>query len=301
MDAVTNFHFRKRSVLGKRVEMPAQRRDGDEIYVAISIASVLRRGQTVFFASLRDVTARRLQEAQVRQLNATLEQRVAERTQALEAFTRSVSHDLRAPLRAINGYAALLARDLGDTLSPEARRDMDAIAQTTQQMSTIIDNLLKLASVTQYEIKPEALSLAECVQRVLAEIESPSDVTFHVTRADLGRVYADPGLLGLALRNLISNAIKFSSKRARPEVWIGATELNGERVFYIRDNGAGFDLKYADRLFGAFQRLHSELEFEGTGLGLTIVKAAIEKNCGRVWAESEIGSGATFYFTLPTC
>jgi PAS domain S-box-containing protein len=315
IDAVTNFHFRQHSVLGKRVEMPATRRDGSEIYVAISIASVLQRGETVFFASLRDVTARRLQEEHVRQLNATLEQRVAERTQELEsahrrlesayrdleAFARSVSHDLRAPLRALNGYSALLARDLGNRLTPEVQRDMDAIAQTSQRMGAIVDNLLKLASVTQREIKPEQLSLGELVQQILAEIESPTDVTIHVAHEELGCVCADPGLLGLALRNLISNAIKFSRKRAQPEIWIGATERDGERVCYIRDNGAGFDPKYAQRLFGAFQRLHSEREFEGTGLGLTIVKSAIEKNRGRVWGESSVGSGATFYFVLPAC
>lgn len=290
--------------------MPARRRDGDEIYVAISIASVARGDETVFFASLRDVTARRLQDEQVRQLNATLEQRVAARTRTLEnahrqlesayrdleAFTRSVSHDLRAPLRAINGYAALLARDLGNTLTPAVQRDMDAIAQTAQRMDAIIDNLLKLASVTQREIKAQELSFGDLVKQVVAEIDPANEVKIHVSHEDLGRVCADPGLLSLALRSLISNAIKFSRKRAQREVWIGAIEQNGERVFYVRDNGAGFDPKYASRLFGAFQRLHSEREFEGTGLGLTIVKSAIDKNGGRVWAESAVGCGATFLF-----
>lgn len=313
VEAVSNFHFRERSVLGKRVEMPAVRRDGDEICVAISIASVIRRGETVFFASLRDVTARRLQEAQVRQLNATLEQRVAERTQALEcahrqleaayrdleAFTRSVSHDLRAPLRAINGYAALLSRDLGSELTPQAQRDVDAIAQTTQRMSTIIDDLLKLASVTQRELRPEELPLGDLVQQVVTELDPAAEMNMHIAHEQLGHVRADPGLLSLALRNLISNAIKFSRKREQPEIWVGASEDSGERICFVRDNGAGFDPKYADRLFSAFQRLHSEREFEGTGLGLTIVKSAIEKNGGRVWAESTPGCGATFYFVLP--
>jgi PAS domain S-box-containing protein len=312
--AVANFHTRRHTVLGKRVEMPALRRDGSEIFVAISIASTMRRGKTVFFASLRDITARRLQEDQVKQLNATLEQRVCERTQELEtanrlleaayrdleAFNRSVSHDLRAPLRAIKGYTALLAEDLGQSITPKVQRDMDAIADTTRRMDAIIDSLLKLASVTQRELQTQELELGDLMRQVVAEVNPQPPAQVHIT-LQASCVRADAGLLTLALRNLISNALKFSQTRQSPEVWVGATEINGDWTYFVRDNGVGFDPKYASRLFGAFQRLHSEREFEGTGLGLTIVKSVIEKHGGRVWAESQLGAGATFYFVLPAC
>jgi PAS domain S-box-containing protein len=315
MNAIRNFHVRKHTVLGKRVEMPALRRDGTEIIVAISIASTVRRGKTVFFASLRDITARRQQEEQVKQLNATLEHRVGERTQELEtanrrlevayrdleAFTRSVSHDLRAPLRAIKGYAAMLAEDLGKSVTPQVQHDMDSIAATTRRMDAIIDNLLKLASVSQRELQTQQLELGDLMRQVVAEVNPQPPAEVHIALAS-ECVRADAGLLALALRNLISNAVKFSQTRSTPEIWVGATDVEGgDRAYFVRDNGVGFDPKYAPRLFGAFQRLHSEREFEGTGLGLTIVKSVIEKHGGRVWAESQLGVGATFYFILPEC
>lgn len=314
IDAVKNFHVRKHTVLGKRVEMPALRRDGTEIIVAISIASTMRRGQTVFFASLRDITARRHQEEQVKLLNATLEQRVSARTQELEtanrrleaayrdleAFTRSVSHDLRAPLRAIKGYSSLLGEELEKSSTPSIQRHMDAIMDTTRRMDAIIDNLLKLASVSQRELQTQPLELADLMRQVVDEVSPQPPAEVHIA-LESECVRADAGLLTLALRNLISNAVKFSQTRSNPEIWVGATEVEGDRAYFVRDNGVGFDPRYAPRLFGAFQRLHSEREFEGTGLGLTIVKSVIEKHGGRVWAESRPGAGATFYFVLPEC
>ncbi|MFC4312862.1 CHASE domain-containing protein [Steroidobacter flavus] len=316
INAIRNFHIRKHTVLGKRVEMPAVRRDGTGIIVAISIASTLRRGQTVFFASLRDITARRQQEEQVKLLTATLEHRVGERTQELEtanrrleaayrdleAFTRSVSHDLRAPLRAIKGYSSMLAEDLGKSITPQVQRDLDAIAATTGRMDAIIDNLLKLASVSQRELQTQELELGDLMRQVVSEVNPQPPAEVHIALRPSECVRADAGLLTLALRNLIANAVKFSQTRATPEIWVGATDVEGgDRAYFVRDNGVGFDPKYAPRLFGAFQRLHSEREFEGTGLGLTIVKSVIEKHGGRVWAESQPGAGATFYFILPEC
>jgi PAS domain S-box-containing protein len=316
IDAIRSFHSRKHTVLGKRIEMPALRRDGTEIFVDISIASTLRRGKTVFFASLRDITARRQQEEQVKLLTATLEHRVGERTQELEtanrrleaayrdleAFTRSVSHDLRAPLRAIKGYSSMLVEDLGRSVTPQVQRDMDAISATTRRMDAIIDNLLKLASVSQRELQTQELALGDLMRQVLSEVNPQPPAEVHIALKSSECVRADAGLLTLALRNLLANAVKFSQTRATPEIWVGATDVEGgDRAYFVRDNGVGFDPKYAPRLFGAFQRLHSEREFEGTGLGLTIVKSVIEKHGGRVWAESQPGAGATFYFILPEC
>ncbi|MBL8268026.1 CHASE domain-containing protein [Steroidobacter sp.] len=314
MKAVTTFHTRQHTVLGKLIEIPALRRDGTEIIIAISIASALRRGKTVFFASCRDITARAQQQDEVRRLNTTLEHRVSERTQELEtanrrleaayrdleAFTRSVSHDLRAPLRAIKGHAALLAENVSSLGSPQIQRDIESIVSTTKRMDAIIDNLLKLASVTQRELQTQELELGDLMRQVVAEVNPQPPVRVHVSLQS-ACVRADAGLLTLALRNLISNAVKFSHTRPSPEIWVGTSDNDSGPVYFVRDNGVGFDPRYAPRLFGAFQRLHSEREFEGTGLGLTIVKSVIEKHGGRVWAESQPGAGATFYFVLPTC
>lgn len=315
LDAIKNFRTREHTLLNRRVDVPAVRRDGQELIIALSVASVERRGETVFFASVRDITARVKQQKQLRKLNATLEQRVSERTRELEqahrqlqvayrdleAFSRSVSHDLRAPLRAIQGYAGFLTQSVGSSLPPAVMRDLDAIGRTSRHMSVILDNLLRLASVSQSELKLEEFLLGDVVRQVLDELGPRPEIRVHVDFQELGCVCADPGLLALALRNLISNAMKFSATQAQPEIHIGSQEVAGERAYFVRDNGVGFNPQYADRLFGAFQRLHSGSEFEGTGLGLTIVKSVIEKNRGRVWAESRPGEGATFYFALPAC
>ena len=314
-EAIRNFHSRQHTLLGRRVDVPAVRRDGQELIVALSVTSVERRGETVFFASVRDITARRKQQEQLRQLNATLEQRVGERTRELEqahrqlqnayrdleAFSRSVSHDLRAPLRAIHGYAGFVMQTGGSSLAPEIVRDVDAISRTARHMNLILDNLLKLASVSQSELRPEEFSLGELVRQVVEELGPRPQFQVRIEYEQLGCVRADPGLLALALRNLIGNAMKFSAKQPQPEIRIGAQESAGERAYFVSDNGVGFDPKYAHRLFRAFQRLHSGRDFEGTGLGLTIVKSVIEKNRGRVWVESTPGAGATFYFALPPC
>jgi signal transduction histidine kinase len=168
-------------------------------------------------------------------------------------------------------------------------------------MNVILDNLLKLASVSQSELNPQEFSLGDLIQQVVDELGPRPGMRVHIDCDRLGCVCADPGLLALAVRNLVSNAMKFSATQPDPEIRIGAEEVAGERIYFVRDNGVGFDPKYGDRLFGAFQRLHSGREFEGTGLGLTIVKSVVEKNRGRVWAESRPGAGATFYFTLPAC
>ncbi len=254
-----------------------------------------------------DITEKKLAEEEIRTLNADLEQRVAQRTaqleaanKELEAFSFSVSHDLRAPLRAIDGFTRILEEDYGPNLDEEGRRLCGVVRQNTRHMNQLIDDLLALSRLSRTEMEfltNDMRSMVESVFQELTTIETRDRIDFQV--APLPQATGDPILLRQVWTNLISNAIKFSSKRARPKIEIGCQSSPEEDVFSIRDNGAGFDMQYAGKLFGVFQRLHSTAEFEGTGVGLAIVQRVIHRHGGRVWAEGKADQGATFYFTLP--
>jgi light-regulated signal transduction histidine kinase (bacteriophytochrome) len=254
-----------------------------------------------------DITERRKAEEEIRTLNAELEQRVAQRTaqleaanKELEAFSFSVSHDLRAPLRAIDGFTRALEEDYGKTLDEEGRRLCVIIRRNTRHMYDLIDDLLALSRLNRTAMEHLATDTTSMVQSVYQELTTPEDrarIDFHV--GSLPKVTADPILLRQVWTNLISNAVKFSAKRDRAQIAVDCRNEGEEDVFSIRDNGAGFDMQFADRLFGVFQRLHNSSEFEGTGVGLAIVQRIVHRHGGRVWARGEPERGATFCFSLP--
>lgn len=255
-----------------------------------------------------EVGERRKAEEQVRALNEGLEKRVAERTaelqsanRELESFSYSVSHDLRAPLRAINGYTGMLVRDHGPKLPPEARKLCTQVQENTARMCALIDDLLEFSRLGRKALIVQRLNLAHLARECLKELAQEQEGRkVEVTIGDLLPCSGDLILLKQVLLNLLSNALKFTRKRDVARIEVGAEVRNGEYLCYVRDNGAGFDMRYADKLFEVFQRLHPQSEFAGTGVGLAIVRRAIEKHGGKVWAESASDQGATFYFSLPT-
>lgn len=244
-----------------------------------------------------------LQEISLHVLNEDLKKKNDELENAnkeLDAFCYSVSHDLRGPLRAIEGFTKILHEDHIKDLNEDAKHLLEVIVGSTQKMDKLIDSLLLLSRTGKKEITKTIVNISELVQHTLYELRS--DAQNGKTKIQVGELspaMGDVSLLTQVFVNLISNAIKYSAKKEEPIVEIGCNQSNGENVYFVKDNGAGFNMKYQNRLFGVFQRLHDNRDFEGVGIGLAIVHRIISKHGGKVWAEGEVGKGATFYITLP--
>ena len=293
-------------VQSRRLELRVRRRDGEERRVLSACAPMTFAGRPAVLFGHLDITDRWLAETALRELNVALEARVAERTaeleataRELEAFTYSASHDLRAPLRSIAGFCNALVEDYGETLEPGAQALLDRVIAGAADMRNLIDQLLMLSRVARGELRRASLDLTAMAREVAAELtrgEAPGRVTVAVESGL--RAEGDAALLRAALDNLLGNAVKFSRPRERAEIAVGVQRDRGTAVYFVRDNGVGFDPEFIDQLFQPFRRLHAASQFAGHGVGLATVARIIGRHGGRVWAESQVDQGATFYFTL---
>jgi light-regulated signal transduction histidine kinase (bacteriophytochrome) len=254
----------------------------------------------------REITERKNAEREVRALNAELDERVKRRTASLnsankelEAFAYSVSHDLRAPLRALDGFSLAVIEDYGDKLDDKGKDYLRRIRGGAAKMAELIDDILKLSRITRDEMRVEVVDLTLIAKSIADELKKQApdrDVEFIIK--DVNKISGDAKLLRVALENLIGNAFKFTRNTRGAKIEFGETKVGDETAIFVRDNGAGFDPSYKEMLFSPFHRLHTNAEFEGTGIGLATVKRVVIRHGGRIWGEGEIGNGATFYFII---
>jgi light-regulated signal transduction histidine kinase (bacteriophytochrome) len=245
-------------------------------------------------SAVANALAPELELAEVRRERA---KELEQANRELEAFSYSISHDLRAPLRAIEGFSKALLHEYGDKLDEQGSRYLDRVRAAAQRMSTLIDGLLKLSRISRAKLRRERVNLTDLARGAVAALRDPSRSVSIEIAGEL-QAYGDGRLIAIVFENLLGNAWKFTANQPQARIAVGQENEGNETIFFVRDNGAGFDMAYADKLFAPFQRLHDEREFEGTGIGLAIAQRIVSRHGGRIWAEAEAGKGATFRFTL---